>query len=139
MIFTTNKKIIMYTFTNGDIWSIYIMSLLISLGLAILFQTEIDIPLKTLVTRYKNDKKTFVALAKDPAVLAFDAHKTVIARHPRHDHVKQTFLRSIDHEIHSVATPYMKRTHAQRLHKFKQTGEIKAIDVHGRPRNMKLI
>jgi len=129
----------MYTFTNGDVWSIYILSLLISLGLAIIFQKEIDIPLKTLVARYKNDKKTFVTLAKDPAVMAFDAHKTVIARHPRHEHVKQTFLRSIDHEIHSLSTPDMKRMHAQRLHEFRQTGEIKAIDVHGPLRNMKLI
>ena len=114
----------------GDRWALTVLLVAANVGLAVWLQAEVDTPLAPLLRRYSDDRGTYVKLAADPTVVAFDAHRTVSAPHPRRPSVRQRFLRPTDQEVFSKMTPSSHPQHAARLHHFYRTGEMPAVDVH---------
>lgn len=112
--------------TSDRILATIVLTALVSILIS-LYVIEINIPLGRLLRRYK--AKVYKDLAKDPAVIAFDAHKIVSGTHPTKPHVRQTFLRPPALDVFSRMTPDTHPIHARRLHDFQRTGTLPAVAV----------
>lgn len=114
----------------GDLWALALVLLAANAGLLAWFYSELDAPLGTILRRYSDSRGTYAKLAADPTTVAFDAHRTVTAPHPKRPTVTQTFLRPADQGVFSVLHPTTHPRHASRLHHFRRFGTMPAVDVH---------